>query len=103
MRRLRSMLGAGNLASACRDAGATLVHFQQTMYLTVPPGRPYVESDSVAPQSVYGASKLAGERAVIDSGADHLRSCAELGLWQRWRQLYKTMLPDLQRSAQRSV
>lgn len=84
--------GAGNLASACRDAGATLVHFSTDYVFDGAAGQPYVESDRVAPQSVYGASKLAGERAVIDSGADHLILRLSWVYGNDGGNFYKTML-----------
>src|SRR5208283_163879 len=33
--------------------------------------RAYVESDATAPRSVYGESKLAGERLVLEASSDH--------------------------------
>ena len=33
---------------------------------------PYIEDDQCAPLNVYGASKLAGERAIVNSGCKHL-------------------------------
>jgi len=58
----------GRLARACRDAGALLVHLSTDFVFDGTKQEPYVEDDAVNPQSVYGASKLAGERAILDSG-----------------------------------
>lgn len=58
----------GRLARVCRNAGATLVHLSTDFVFDGSKGAPYVEDDAPAPESVYGASKLAGERAILDSG-----------------------------------
>lgn len=60
----------GRLARVCRDAGATLVHLSTDFVFDGTKDTPYREDDPVNPQSVYGASKLAGERAIRDSGLD---------------------------------
>lgn len=62
--------GPGVLAAACADAGADLVHIS-TDYVfggDVAGGaatRPYETDDPTGPLGVYGASKLAGEQAVL--------------------------------------
>ncbi|MCT2171771.1 dTDP-4-dehydrorhamnose reductase [Kocuria rhizophila] len=58
--------GVGALAAACARAGTTLVHFS-TDYVfdgALPLGSAYAPEDPVAPLSVYGQSKAAGETAV---------------------------------------
>jgi dTDP-4-dehydrorhamnose reductase len=57
--------GPANLARACRDTGARLVHFSTDYVFDGRSTRPYLESDRPRPLGVYGASKLAGERAVL--------------------------------------
>jgi len=50
------------LAEACDRVGAHLVHVSTDYVFDGTLDRPYVEWDDPNPQSVYGASKLAGER-----------------------------------------
>lgn len=57
------------LAAACRRTGATLVHYSTNFVFDGSLDRPYVEADEPGPISVYGASKLAGERSVHTTGA----------------------------------
>lgn len=60
------------LARAAREAGALLVHVSTDYVFDGASSRPYREDDAPRPLSVYGASKLAGERHVLDSGAEAL-------------------------------
>jgi dTDP-4-dehydrorhamnose reductase len=63
-------LGPRHLALACREVDAELVHLSTDYVFSGHPAeaRPdgYGEYDPTAPASVYGRSKLAGERAVGD-------------------------------------
>jgi dTDP-4-dehydrorhamnose reductase len=70
--------GAGNLARAAAGLGTPLLHISTDyVFDGAPPRdgegreRPYVESDPTGPRSVYGASKLEGERQVLGACAEH--------------------------------
>jgi dTDP-4-dehydrorhamnose reductase len=57
-------LGAQHLALAARASGAVLVHVSTDYVFDGAKGAPYDETDEPSPLSVYGRSKLAGERFV---------------------------------------
>jgi len=60
------------LARAAADVGARLVHVSTDYVFDGLSPRPYGEEDEPRPLSVYGASKLEGERNVVAAGAQHL-------------------------------
>jgi dTDP-4-dehydrorhamnose reductase len=70
--------GAGNLARAAAGIGVPLLHIS-TDYVfdgrapldAAGAERAYVESDATGPRSVYGQSKLAGEREVLAASSRH--------------------------------
>lgn len=55
-------LGTWNLALACQDAGASMLHVSTDYVFDGAKGSPYDEYDAPNPQSVYGRSKYAGEQ-----------------------------------------
>ncbi|HXB62801.1 MAG TPA: dTDP-4-dehydrorhamnose reductase [Acidobacteriaceae bacterium] len=60
------------LADEAEKLGIPLIHFSTDYIFDGKKATPYVESDAPNPLSVYGASKLAGERALAESGAAYL-------------------------------
>ncbi len=65
-------LGPTLLALACRDFDARLVHFSTDFVFDGRKKTPYEETDATNPLSIYGASKLGGESAVLSASPRHL-------------------------------
>jgi dTDP-4-dehydrorhamnose reductase len=61
-----------NLATACREGGARLVHISTDYVFGYGGEQPYREADLPAPLSVYGASKLAGEHLIAAECEDFI-------------------------------
>ena len=64
--------GARNLAVACTEIGARLVHVSTDYVFGDGATEPLVETDLPQPLSVYAASKLAGEHLIASVCADHI-------------------------------
>jgi dTDP-4-dehydrorhamnose reductase len=62
----------GLIAEEARKIGAVLIHYSTDYIFDGTKQTPYDEMDSANPINVYGKTKLAGEQAIRDSGADHL-------------------------------
>lgn len=64
--------GPGRIAGICAEKGAHLTYISTDMVFDGLKGGPYVETDEALPISVYGASKLEGERLVIQASYNNL-------------------------------
>lgn len=62
----------GIMAETARELNALLVHYSTVFVFDGTKDTPYVESDTPQPLNVYGKTKLAGERAIIETGARHI-------------------------------
>ncbi len=60
------------LAEEAERSGAVLVHYSTDYVFDGTKSEAYVEDDATNPQNVYGASKLAGEQGIAESGCAHL-------------------------------
>ncbi len=64
-------VGVHNLARACKENGAVLVHLSTDYIFDGEKGSPYYEEDPPRPINVYGLSKLAGEYLLQSTWEKH--------------------------------
>jgi len=64
--------GPGFLAAEAKASGALLVHYSTDYVYNGTKTRPYVETDPTNPLSVYGRSKLEGDKAIQAAGCRYL-------------------------------
>lgn len=80
------------LGAAAAARGALLVHYSTDYVFAGESGTPYREDHPTAPQSVYGRSKLAGERALAAAGCPYLLLRTAWVYGARGRNFLLTML-----------
>jgi len=64
--------GPANLAEVCKRLDIPLVHFSTDYVFDGSKKSPWHEDDTTAPLGIYGASKLAGEQAIVQIHSKHL-------------------------------
>jgi dTDP-4-dehydrorhamnose reductase len=60
------------IAEECAQLGALMVHYSTDYVYGGRKDSPYEETDATSPLSVYGETKLDGDKAIIGSGAAHI-------------------------------
>lgn len=60
------------LGESASEVGAAVIHFSTDYVFEGTGTMPYRETDATGPVSVYGASKLAGELALAETGTAHM-------------------------------
>src|SRR5690554_6736381 len=90
-RRLNAEL-PGQLAEYSAERGQRLVHYSSDYVYSGSGDSPWHESDAPGPLSVYGQTKLEGDRAIQASGGEHLIFRTSWVYGARGHNFMKTML-----------
>ena len=69
---LLNHIAVANIANAALNCGGRVIHISTDYVYDGNHFVPYVESDEPAPRSVYGSTKLAGERDLFDIAPDSI-------------------------------
>lgn len=85
-------LAVGNLAKSCEISGSFLIHVSTDYVFDGNAAEPYTEDDQTNPQTVYGASKLAGEIALQRSGGRFVIIRTAWVFSEYGKNFFKTML-----------
>jgi len=93
----------GVLADWCAKNSTPLIHFSTDYVFDGNAKTPYVEVDTPAPSGVYGASKLAGERAIMHTDAPAIILRTAWVYSNHGKNFYKTMLALAQSRTELSV
>lgn len=80
------------MAGEARHLGALLIHYSTDYVFDGQKAGRYIETDATAPLGVYGRSKLAGELALQNSGADWLCLRTSWVYSARGKNFLRTML-----------
>ena len=84
--------GVAELAAYCRNHDAALLHVSTDYVFDGTAHKPYTENHEANPSSYYGASKLAGELAIANSGCRHIILRTAWVFSQHGNNFLKTML-----------
>jgi dTDP-4-dehydrorhamnose reductase len=80
------------IGEEARAIGAGVIHFSTDYVFDGLGEAPYVETDATGPVSVYGASKLAGEKVLLESGVAHIIFRTSWVYGTRGKNFLKTIL-----------
>jgi dTDP-4-dehydrorhamnose reductase len=86
--------GARNVARACRRVGARMVYLSTDLVFAGVEGN-YKEGDDARPASVYGKSKLEGERLALEESGGEAAVCRSGGIYGRRSPLLSWLAAEL--------